>query len=217
MGVLSIVSEDANRLIGELKHDMRIVLDALMISYILPNPDEIFLIVIANLYLFRTYSWWAHHDIDAITNGMLRYIEEYSVKILLEHDGIEGRDVALSIDLYALLIAPKRIHVDANPVDFPSFFKHGRNLSLIPISAFRSVMLRVPVPFYASISILAPSITIEIRTVSLSETMKIDNAVIAIHILCHEVTSLNEELGHTHSLPSSYSKGRNRCQHCADK
>ena len=174
-----------------------------MTCHIGPYLDEIFVIVVADGYVTRTHSWRTHYDIDALPYGILCHFVEHIVEVFLEHFKVEGRDVMLSFRLYSRFVAPMWVHVDTNPVDFPSISQHRGNLTLVPCDTVAGIILRGIVPFHVTIPIPTPLIVVEIWAVGLTKAMEIDDTVVAIHVFCHEVTSFDKQFRHSHSYPGS--------------
>ena len=94
----AVATKDVDGLVGQLEHDVGVVLQLGMACHMAPYLQEELLIVIAHGNLLGTYSWWAHNHIHAFADGVLCHGDEHLVEILGEPIKTEGGNIVLALD-----------------------------------------------------------------------------------------------------------------------
>ena len=104
--ILTVITPHIYRLVGKLKHNIRVVLQLLMTANVGPNLYEILLIFITYRKFFWAYARWAHHHIKTVINGIFSHRNENLIKIFLEEIHIECIDNALIVVLARVSCLP---------------------------------------------------------------------------------------------------------------
>ena len=86
----AVATKDTDGFVGQLEHDVEVVLQLGMACHVAPHLQQELLIVIAYGNLLWTYPGRAHHHIHAFTDGILRHGDKDLVEIPGEPVETEG-------------------------------------------------------------------------------------------------------------------------------
>ena len=164
----SIGSHDIDGLVGKFEHHSRIVAQLLMRCHHTPNGKQILLVFASNEYILWTYSRGTHHDIQSVTDGIFRHRHKYFVKVLLEACEPESRNIVFARCRDSWLIAPIRIHMEAQPAHFPTSIQNLVDKALVVAETIVGVITPTP----------ASALLVEPGRVGLTKSMEVDGSAI---------------------------------------
>ena len=122
---------DADRLVGQLKHDVGMVAQLGVLSHNLPYGEQVLVILTAHGDVVGTNSRRAHHHVEPFVHGIEGHGHKYLIQVFLEPLHAESGDVALAFRMHARLIAPVGIHVLAHEGHLPARGQDLVNLLLV--------------------------------------------------------------------------------------
>ena len=166
--ICSVRTEDMDRFIGKLEHDLAVVLDLLMAGNDAPDLDKESLVVVIYSDSLRRHSRRTHNDVKSLVVCIFDHRNENFVKIFLESCLRESLMALISYRLLGCIVTPIRVHVHTHEIHPPSCREQAVDHTLVMTKTCIDI-------------IVVPCTVIEERTVSLTESVQIDDVALGIH------------------------------------